>query len=109
MLKRIIAGLSLSLVLVASCSSSESNDPKPFSCDTAQSQCPNDQPPDREECKRILGDPTCGNVFLTFLLCLGAHQTCRADGTTDEMASARECGSQQAAAEKCAGVDGGRD
>lgn len=101
MLKGIAAGFALSMMLVAGCTSSDSSDSNTFNCDTAKSKCPNDDPPDRAQCKQIIGDPTCGTVFLGFLLCLGAHQTCLADGTTDVDASARECAPQQKAAEDC--------
>jgi hypothetical protein len=107
MLKRIVTGLALSMMLIASCSSSESSDSKGF-CDNAKSKCPNDPPLDAELCKRLIGDSRCGSVYMNFFLCVGAHQACLADGTTDESATTRECGNEQNAAVQCADADGGR-
>jgi hypothetical protein len=108
MLKVIAAGLAVTMMLVAGCASDPDDSQKAFSCDTANSKCPNDAPPDRAECKRLLGDPTCGNVFLGLLLCAAQHQTCLSDGKTDESAIERECPMQITAAEKCAStIDAG--
>jgi hypothetical protein len=109
MLKRIAAAFALSMMLVASCSNSDSTDSNGFSCDTAKSSCPGDPPLDPAECKRIVGDPTCGNVFMDFFLCVGVHQKCLDDGTTDQSVTARECAAQQNAAIQCAAsIDAGR-
>ncbi len=106
MLKRIVAGLAFSMMLVSSCSSSESDNSKSF-CDTAKSKCPNDPPVDPALCKAIIGDAMCGGVFMTFLICGAANQTCRPDGTTDEEAVTRQCAKERAAAEQCSPLDGG--
>ena len=109
MLKGIAAGLALSLMVVASCSSSESNS-NTFSCDSAKSKCPNDEPPDAEDraqCNAIINDRACGTLYMAMLLCLADHQTCLPNGKTDEDTTAKACPDQVSAAEKCAGVDGG--
>jgi hypothetical protein len=107
MLKAIAAALALSMLLVASCSSSESGDPKAFSCDTAKSKCANDPPFDPAICKMVVGHAECGKVFMAYLSCVGAHQTCLADGTTDQAVSARECAKEETAANDCSPADGG--
>jgi hypothetical protein len=75
MQRGIVAALALSMMLVASCSSSESNDQSEFPCDTAKSKCANDPPFDPDDCKKIVGDAQCGRVFVDFLLCAGLHST----------------------------------
>ena len=107
MLKGIAALLVLATMLVASCSSSESSGSNTFSCDTAKSKCPNDPPLDPALCKSVIGDPSCGNVFMAFFLCIGDHQSCLADGTTDQSVTERECAKQQMAAEQCSPADAG--
>jgi hypothetical protein len=108
MLKAIAAGLAVTMMLVAGCSSEPEDSQNAFSCDTAQSKCPNDPPPDRAECKRILEDPTCGNVFMGLLLCAAQHQACLSDGKTDESVIRRECAMQVNAADQCAStIDAG--
>jgi hypothetical protein len=109
MLKGIIAALALSMMLVASCSSSDSSGSNAFDCDNAKSKCANDPPLDPALCKRVINDANCGTVFLDVFLCIGTHQTCLADGTTDQTVTARECAAQQSAAEKCSPADGGSD
>jgi hypothetical protein len=103
-IKRIAAGLALSTFLLAGCSSSDS-DSKHF-CDTAKSKCPNDDL-DPALCRAVVDDPTCGSVFMNFLVCGAAHQTCLPDGTTDESVITRECAKEQAAAEQCSPSDAG--
>jgi hypothetical protein len=108
MLRLIAAALVVMTMLVTSCASDTDDSQKAFSCDTATSKCPNDPPPDRAECKRLLGDPTCGNVFTGFLLCAAQHQTCLPDGKTDESVIERECAMQIKAADQCAStIDAG--
>lgn len=104
----IVIGLVLAMMAVASCGDSDSSDSS-FSCDDVKSKCPNDEPFDPNVCRIVVGHPTCGNVFVAFLRCVGDHQTCTADGKTDETVTDRECASEKAAAEQCGNtVDGGR-
>ena len=109
MLKGIGFGLALTMMLVASCSSSDSGDSSiTFSCDNAKSKCENDPPLPADECKKAIGDPKCGSVFMAFFLCIGEHQVCLPDGTTDTGAWGRACAMQQNAVAQCGGVpDGG--
>jgi hypothetical protein len=104
MIKGIAALLALTM-LAASCSSSESSDsPQGFSCDNNKSKCPNDPPLPTEECKQSTGHPTCGKLVVDFFLCVGLHQTCLGDGTTDISVWMRECASQYAAVNQCFGA-----
>jgi len=106
MRQAIALGLALSMMLVAGCSSSDS-DSNGFSCDTAKSKCQNDPPLDVAFCKRAIGDANCSDVYMKAFLCIGAHQTCLPDGTTDESVIARECANEQKAAEACIPSDAG--
>jgi hypothetical protein len=110
MRKGIVAGLALSLLLVGACSSDSNGggtSSGTIDCDNAKSKCPNDPPLDPALCKQLTNDPKCGKVFTAALLCIGDHQTCKSDGTTDTSVSDRECASQQAAAAQCSPADGG--
>jgi hypothetical protein len=108
MLKGIAASLVLSLMLVASCSSSgSSGSSDTFSCDNAKSKCPNDPPLDPVYCKKATEEPNCGSLVLNMFKCIGAHQTCLADGTTDQSVSQRECASEFNAVANCTPADGG--
>jgi len=110
MLKAIAAGLALTMLLVAGCSSDPDESSNAFSCDNAKSKCPNDPPLPAAECKEALGHPTCGNAAMAFFLCIGQHQTCLPDGTTDQNTTLRECAMQQTAVEQCFGPgDAGAD
>ena len=104
MLKALAAGLVLTMLLAAGCSSDSDTSSNSFSCDNAKSKCPNDPPLPVAECKEALGHATCGGAALAFFLCLGAHQTCLPDGTTDESVTARECAMQQTAVQQCFGM-----
>jgi hypothetical protein len=106
MLKAIAAGFVLLTMLAAGCSS-DSDPPAGFSCDNAKSKCPNDPPFPPAECKAALGHPTCGNAFMTFFLCVGEHQTCLADGTTDTTVTERECAMEDSALTQCLSMDAG--
>src|SRR5690242_16294559 len=98
MLKGIAVGFVLSMMFAASCSSSNSDNSgggsNTFDCDNAKSKCPNDPPLPPATCKAAINDPKCGKVFLDVFLCIGAHQTCKDDGTTDTAVTDRECASQ---------------
>jgi hypothetical protein len=110
MFKAIAAGLAITMLLVAGCSSDPDESSDPFSCDNAKSKCPNDPPLPAAECKEALGHPTCGNAAMAFFLCIGQHQTCLSDGTTDQNTTLRECAMQQTAVEQCFGAsDAGAD
>jgi len=102
------------VVLLSSLAASCSSDPdssKTFSCSTAKSKCANDPVPTAEDiqsCDKALSDPKCGNVVTVALLCLAQHQTCAADGTTDQDKTAAQCPSEVSAVDKCFGTgDGG--
>ena len=106
MLKVIAAGLVLTTLLVAGCSSDpETSKPDTSACDNAKSKCPNDPPPPVAECKDALSHPTCGNAALAFFVCGAEHQTCTSDGTTDQSAIERACAMQLTAAQKCFGMN----
>jgi hypothetical protein len=108
MFKAIAAGLIVTMLLVAACSSNSEDSPSGFSCETAKSKCPNDGPLPVEECKRALGHPTCGNQVMALFLCLGEHQTCASDGTTDQSVTERACAMQISAVSQCdPAIDGG--
>ena len=109
MLKGIVA-LAFSMMLVASCGNSSEpggGGSNTFDCDNAKSKCANDPPLDAALCKRVTTDPQCGKVFTDVFLCIGEHQTCLGDGTTDQSVSNRECATQMSAAQQCSPADGG--
>jgi hypothetical protein len=101
MLKAIAAGLALTMTLVAGCSSDSEGSQNAFSCENAKSKCPNDPPLPVAECKEALGHPKCGNVVLALFICIGEHQTCASDGTTDQDATERACSMQANAVRQC--------
>jgi hypothetical protein len=104
MRKVITAVFAVTMMAAASCSSSDSDggSKTTFSCDDPKSKCPNDEPLDPATCKRIVEEPTCGDLMLQMFLCIGEHQTCLADGTTDQSVSERECSAEMSAAVRCA-------
>ncbi|HMJ55375.1 MAG TPA: hypothetical protein VK540_25040 [Polyangiaceae bacterium] len=108
-MKKIGFGLALMMMLVASCSDSES--PTTFSCESVKSKCANDPKLDADQlrqCNEALGDAKCGQLYLSFFLCLADHQVCASDGTTDQDKTTAECTPQVNAVDTCAGVsDGG--
>ena len=95
------------VLLLSSLAASCSSDPEPsntFSCSTAKSKCAGDPAPTSEQiqsCDKALADPKCGNVAAAALVCLAQHQTCAADGKTDEDKTAAQCPSEVNAADKC--------
>jgi hypothetical protein len=105
MFERIGFGFVLLLsALAASCSSETDDSSKTFSCSTAKSKCAGDRAPTSEEiqsCDKALADPKCGNLVTVALLCLAQHQTCAADGTTDQDKTAAQCPSEVSAVDNC--------
>ncbi len=114
--------LALTIVVAAGCSDDSSGGtpdggspgdgssgaPDAFSCETAKSACPNDEPFPVDACKLALNHPMCGQSYLRFIMCIGDHQVCKSDGTTDVDAWKVHCASQQAAVNQCFGpLDGG--
>ena len=90
--------------LAASCSSDPDDSSKTFSCSTAKSKCAGDRAPTSEEiqsCDKALADPKCGNLYAAALVCLSQHQTCKADGTTDEDKTKAQCQPELNAADPC--------
>jgi hypothetical protein len=105
MLKGIAAGLALFLIIVAGCSSSSGSTES--ICDNPKSKCPNDKPLDSAECKKQIGDSHCGKAWEKLFKCIGEHQTCLSDGTTDQTVSQRECAAEFSGVQTCAVGDGG--
>ena len=121
-LKRIAALLVASFMLAASCSSDPvestgdggggtgggggsdgaagGDASEMFSCE-ARSKCPADQPRNVAQCEQMRTHPTCGAVFLKFMKCIGDHQVCKDDGTTDIPAWMSQCMTEQAENAQC--------
>jgi hypothetical protein len=94
----------LTSALAASCSSDSSNSTTTFSCDSAKSKCPKDPALTAEQittCNKYLADPKCGNLYAAAALCLANHQTCAADGTTDQDKTKSFCQSEINATDPC--------
>lgn len=85
-----------------------SGSPDAFSCETAKSKCPADPPFPVNECNLALNHPMCGQSYFRFIMCIGDHQVCKTDGTTDVDAWMVHCGSEQTEVNQCFGPrDGG--
>ncbi|MET0592377.1 MAG: hypothetical protein ABW133_06740, partial [Polyangiaceae bacterium] len=79
-----------------------------FSCE-AKSKCPADSARNVAQCEQMRTHPTCSTVFLKFMKCIGDHQVCKADGTTDIPAWMEHCMTEQAENAQCFGMpDAGR-
>lgn len=79
-----------------------------FSCD-AKSKCPNDATRNVAQCEQMRTHPTCGPIFLKFMKCIGDHQVCKDDGTTDIPVWMAACVAEQAENAQCFGMpDSGR-